>query len=287
MPTMFRIAILASALATSRAHAVHDLDVSNEEGKCQLATSKAAVKFLKAKTGCVGKCIAGARKVPPTSPEADCYPPYGGATLTCIADPVKGAEAKAIAAIAKACTQIPGGSIDCPECYAARSGPADCSQWGQSLIVDGLNNPSGASLESQIDALGFVFCNDNPNTAAENKCELSLVKALVKFSGCNAKCYQKCNVAAHTGAIPPGSCSPPSPSDGATYACLFDSIKGCDAKAIAACNKACVTPPADAPECYGFTCSSIVALIQTAQDGIVPTIACGSPSGAFVQGAGA
>src|SRR6185503_12857277 len=153
------------------------------------------------------------------------------------------------------------------------------------VIVDGLSNPTAASLESQIDALGFIFCTDNPNnTTAEDTCEQGLSKALVKFVSCKGKCYLKCYDGILKGTVPPGSCNSPSPSDGATFTCLFDSIKGCESKAIAAIDKACFTAPADAPECYdSLTGHSVVALVETAIDGVIPNIACGSPSGAFLS----
>ena len=251
--------------------------------KCWTGTSKAAVKFVLAKQKCIDKCIAAARKTPPVNPEADCFAPYGGATLTCIADPLKGAEAKAIAAIDKVCDEVPG-EIVCPNCYSARSGPTDCSAWGTSFILDGLSNPPAASLEAQVDAFGFLYCNDVTNhTADETKCQSGTAKALGKFVGCKQKCYDKCNAALAKGTIAAGSCNPPFPADAATVVCLFDSLKGCEAKAIAAVSKACFTPPADPPECYGFTASAIVGLMETAVDGNLGNIYCGSPSGAFLD----
>ena len=96
----------------------------------------------------------------------------------------------------------------------------------------------------------------------------------MKFVGCKTKCYDKCKAAAHKGTIAPGACNPPSPADPTTNACLFDSLKGCESKAIAAANKACFTPPADAPECYGFTAAGIVSLVETAIDGNIPNTYC-------------
>ena len=277
------LALLAGAMCVSTAGAVHDPDITALEYKCQTAQSKAGVKFTGCKAKCVSKCIAGARKVPPLNPESDCFPPFGGATLACIAGSTKACEDKAMAAIDKACVVFDPLKTDCPECYAARgTGGPTCSGHGEDVIQEGLINPPAASLETQIDAFGFVFCNDNPNTAAENKCQQGLAKALVKFVGCKNKCYDKCNGAQHKGTIAPGSCNPPTPADGTTIDCLFEPIKGCESKAIAACDKACVVPPADTPECYGFTCSSIVALVETAVDGNIPSNYCGSPSGAFL-----
>ena len=276
------LALLAGALCVSTAGAVHDPDITSREFKCQGGLSKAAVKFVGAKQKCVNKCVRGARKR--NNPEVDCFPPYGGAALSCIADLKRGAETKAIAAIDKACEQVPF-LTDCPECYSARSGPADCSAHGFAVVVGGLSNPPAPSLEAQVDAFAFLYCNDGGanQTATETKCESRLAKALVQFVGCKNECYDGCFGAMHRGAIPMGSCAPPLPAYVATQNCLFDPITGCEAKAIAACDKACTIPPADAPECYGFSCSSIVALVETAVDGNIPTNYCGSPSGAFVD----
>jgi hypothetical protein len=282
------MALVAGAFVAGSALAapppcLHDPDITGLERKCQEAQSKAGVKFVSAKAKCVEKCIKGARKVPPTNPEADCFPPFGGATLTCIADPIKGAEIKAIQSIDKKCVEV-APKTECPECYAARGGGGPlCTGHGADVVVGGLVNPPAPSLEAQVDAFGFVYCNDNPNTAAEDKCQVSLAKALVKFVGCKNKCYDKCEKAMCKGTIPPGSCSPPLPSDLKTAECLFHATKGCEAKAVGACQKACILPPADAPECYAFTCSSIVALVESAVDGNIGSNYCGSPSGAFVD----
>ena len=274
------LALLAGMLCVSTAGAVHDPDVNDLEQKCMAAQSKAGVKFVSCKAKCASKCYAAARKI--AGPETDCAPPYGGTTLACIADPLKGCEAKAISAINKKCVTV-SGKTDCPECYSARGGAADCTGHGDGVVVTGLSNPAADSLETQVDNFAFVFCNDGPNTPEEDKCEQGLAKGLVKFVGCKNKCYDKCNGAQHKGTIAPGSCNPPSPTDTATFNCLFDPLKGCEAKAVAACDKACITAPADKPECYGFACAGIVSLVETAIDGNIPSNYCGSPSGAFVD----
>ena len=276
-------ALLAGVLCVSTAGAVHDPDVNGLELRCQTGLGKASVKFVGCKAKCVSKCIANARKVPPLNPESDCFPPFGGATLTCIADPLKGCEAKAVAANKKVCFGSDPLKTNCPECYTARSGgDQTCGAYSVDVVVNGLSNPTAPSLEAQVDSFGFVFCNDNPNNPAEDKCEQGVAKSLVKFVSCKFKCYDRCVGAAHRGIIPPGSCNPPSPSDPTTFGCLFNVASGCEAKAIAACNKACMTPPADAPECYGGLCSSLVSLVETAVDGNLANTFCGSPSGAFL-----
>ena len=70
------------------------------EFKCQTSVSKAGSKFVGSKSKCAGKCIANANKG--LNPVSDCYAPYGGTTLACIADPLKGAEIKFENAIRKA-----------------------------------------------------------------------------------------------------------------------------------------------------------------------------------------
>ena len=120
MVKVLGLALLAGALVASTAGAALDPDVSAAEFKCQNGQAKAGTKFTGCKSKCVSKCIGGARKVPPLNPESDCHPPFGGATLTCITDSIKGCEAKGIAAIDKACVE--NGTDNCPECYASRGG---------------------------------------------------------------------------------------------------------------------------------------------------------------------
>jgi hypothetical protein len=73
---------------------------------------------------------------------------------------------------------------------------------------------------------------------------------------------------------------PPSPPDPALQSCIHDPVKGAEAKAAAAITKACPIPPS----CYspGFA-NTFVATVEGKIDQRVPEIACGSPSGAFVQ----
>ena len=122
MARSFGLALLAAAVCVSTARGMHDPDVTANELKCQSkGQSKAHVKFVGCKTKCVSRCIAGARKVPPLNPETDCVAPFAGATLGCVADPIKGCEAKGVAAIDKACVVVDPLKTDCPECYAVRS----------------------------------------------------------------------------------------------------------------------------------------------------------------------
>jgi len=81
---------------------------SKDEAKCEDGVSKALVKFVGAKNKCYAKCIAAAYKS--GAGRGICLPPNAvdPALNTCINDPAKGAEAKAKAAIVKACVVLPG-----------------------------------------------------------------------------------------------------------------------------------------------------------------------------------
>ena len=80
---------------------------SKDEGKCEDGVNKALAKFVGAKNKCYSKCIASAYKS--GAGRGVCLPPNPvDPTLNaCIHDPVKGAEAKARAAIIKACPIAP------------------------------------------------------------------------------------------------------------------------------------------------------------------------------------
>lgn len=239
--------------------------VTKDEQKCESGTGKTLSKFVGAKGKCAQKCLATARKT--SGPYTDCFPPYGGATLTCLEDPVKGAEVKAEQGIIKACAK------DCPECY----GQATCDT-GQPFV----DNTS-----AQLDAFGaLVYCTEaagNTPTKAEAKCEDAVSKTLAKFVASKSKCYDKCNLNVFNGKIPEGSCDPPAPSDAATAAC----IQKAEDKSVATIDKSCSAAGAN-PACYNNapspnTGAGWTALAEAAVDAQVPVVACGSPSGAFLD----
>jgi len=247
--------------------------VTKDELKCESGTGKTLAKFVSSKSKCVSKCFGTARKT--SGPYTGCFgSPYSDPTTnTCITDPVKGAEAKARAGIVKGCTK------DCPECYAAST----CSA----------GEPNVTNTEGLIDIQGpSVYCTENGGntpTKEEAKCEDGNVKALVKLVGALAKCYDKCNQNVFKGKIPEGSCQPgdgtPNPTDVPTRECLGKAT----GKSIASINKACFISPAVAPSCYDGTPlrpntgAGWTALIKAVVDGQTPGIACGSPSGAFLN----
>jgi len=246
-------------------------DPNKDEAKCETGTGKALNKFVGASSKCVAKCVGTARKA--TGPYAGCFgaSPTDPATNACLNDPLKGASAKAAAAIVKAC------ATDCPECYADQ-GPV-CTT-GNPLLSTTIANSTPFGL--------LVYCTEaggSTPATAQAKCEDAVSKTLVKFIGAASKCYEKCNGAMLKGTIPLGSCDPPVPTDAATAACLADPVKGAEAKAIAAIDKACATPGAN-PACYSpafDTGAEWVAIVSASINASIPNIACGSPSGAFIE----
>jgi hypothetical protein len=277
MNSKFCLTVIVAAgmsLAAERALAQFPpiTDPTKGEAKCETSAGKALTKQVGSLGKCASKCIATARKT--MGPYGGCFSPYADpATNTCINDPLKGANAKAAASIVKACTDAPG-KDNCPECYGA----AKCTS-GQPFVsttatLTGLQGPN-------------VYCTENgggtPSKEA-GKCEDGLSKTLAKFVGSLSKCYQKCNQNMLKGVIAPGSCDPPA-SDPATATCLSTART----KSNAAIDKACFVAPAQAPSCYDGsasrpnTATGWTTLVETIVNGQTPQIACGSPSGAFVE----
>jgi hypothetical protein len=261
-------------------------DPTKEEQKCESTTGKTITKFVGSKSKCISKCFATARKT--SGPYTGCKEPAytDPTTNACITGSLKGAEAKAGAGIAKACAA----ATSCPACYAAQSGGAA----GRCADASGAN-AFVVDAESDVDApfgpgTGFpslIYCTESGgNTPSKEvaKCEDGVTKALVKFVGSKQKCYAKCYANFYKGKIP-GGCDPSMPggvSDPATKACISDPVKGAEAKATAAINKAC--PAGSVPTCYnGSFANTFVNAVEAKVDQRTPQIQCGSPSGAFVE----
>jgi hypothetical protein len=240
--------------------------------KCQSGQSKTTAKFVGAKAKCGMKCLSTARKA--GGPYTQCQPPgyTDPATNACIFDPVKGAEAKALSGIGKACAN------DCPDCYADDT-PSNC--------------PNGAGFvqeaENQVDAFGpLVFCLEAGGTTPtkeEAKCEDGVAKALVKYVGSFGKAVSKCVTNEFNSKIPAGSCdfngSPPTVPDAATQ----ESLDKAQDKAIASIDKVCADVGAN-PSCYGAATDSgqdWTDLVKSVLAGNAPDTYCGSPSGAFLN----
>jgi hypothetical protein len=240
-------------------------DPNSDEAKCERGAGKALNKFVAAKSKCVVKCIATARKT--SGPYDGCYgPAYTDPIVNaCIYDSLKGAATKARAAIVKAC------AADCPECYTSQS--ADLCSTGDPFVTD---------TDDQSNTFGpQIWCLENGGTTPDKlqaKCEDGTSKALVKFIAKKAKCYEKCNLNMLKGKIPPDSCTPPEPTDPATNTCLFDPVKGAEAKGAAAIDKVCSGVPGALPPCHtgGRTSGAgWIFVVEAAVDQNIPNIACG------------
>jgi len=212
---------------------------TDAEFKCEASVDKASAKFVGAKSKCVQKCLASFWKGLLGS-DADCLPPYGGATAECIKDSVlglKGAEDKFSASIRKACDPTFKPGTDCPECYNS----GDCS-------LSGFATDWMVSIEGDVDSfVPGVGCERAGADVAEQKCQTATAKALTKQTGSVIKCYDKCQANARKGLISVAGCAPPA-SDPATASCVAKA----NSKAILGVDKAC------GPECFGgdLTCGS-------------------------------
>jgi hypothetical protein len=245
------------------------------EFKTEGKASKAAAKYVGALTKCAVKCYTGAWKPTPTNPFSDCVDPFGGATATCIDDPIllKGANNKYDAAIVKAATP-PAGA--CPSCYDG----GDCSLGGyattrQQQLLNNVNlfNP-------------LVYCKTTGATAAEQKCMNNTAKTLTKLVGAVDKCYDKCLAGEFKGTAGVGTCRTDSVgSDLKLIACVVKAT----AKSVAGVNKLCgdvgAIPDGGAGPCSNylpdgsFLTNAVGAVIGAE----VPNNYCESPSGAFIE----
>jgi hypothetical protein len=219
--------------------------------KCQQGTSKAIARFVTAKNKCVLKCESNARRG--FTSFTECYPPYSGATLACITDPLKGAETKAAASIRKYCP-APG---RCPPCYSGGNCVAHAD-----LTV--------ATIESGFDSfVPGIYC-ENTTVSGIGKCMDGNAKALYKLFASEEKCYDKCFKNEARGLAAPNSCLP-LPTDPPTATCLLVAQN----KAVAAINTACflATPPA----CYdSITAAAWVNLMSIFVATQIPQTYCGS-----------
>jgi hypothetical protein len=195
------------------------------EFKCELGVSRAAPKFVGAKSKCVTKCMKSFWKG--TVPESDCLPPYGGTTATvCITDAlsgVTGAEDRFRTAIQQACDPAYRNGTDCPECYGG-----DCSAAGYA-------GEQVQNIELQVDSfVPGVFCERTGATRDEQRCQANTAKVLAKLTSKVGKCYDTCKGNERNGLVAAGACDPPA-SDPATAACIAKE----DGKAVVNVDKHC------------------------------------------------
>jgi hypothetical protein len=264
------LAIAASLLCAPLALA--QTPVSDAEFKCQSKATAASTKFVSAKSKCIIKCFQNHWKG--LGPAGDCYPPYAGATLTCITDPIlqKGAEEKFVATTRKNCDPTVKVGTECPPCYEPSE---DCSDVGYAGNYMQL-------IEGQIDSfVPGVGCELTGATAEEQKCQTGTAKALVKQTGGVVKCYIKCMANVRKGIGTYADCLPPA-TDLVTADCINKVVQ----KAIAGVNKPCsdvhgvngvdALPDCSSPDDYpdGATWTN---LVDIAISGNIPNNFCQNP----------
>jgi hypothetical protein len=262
--------LVAGLLAAVAGHAQAQIfePLAPLELKCQLAVAKAEAKFVNAKTKCVAHCFYDFWHSGSMSSYADCLPPYGGETATCIDDPLKGAEARYSGLIAKCA--LP--TKDCPECYSG----GDCT-------AEAASRPPtvGSEYDPFVPA---IYCERSSAMPQEQKCQLNVAKQIAKLVALEHKCYAKCQSNAVKGLNSAEACQPPA-SDGITQLCIGTA----KAKTALAIDKKCddAEVPHSTPECddastypNGEAWADVATLWVS---GDVVSRYCGSASGAFVD----
>jgi hypothetical protein len=267
--------------------------------KCEASVSKAGGKFVGSKSKCAIKCYGAGWKG--TESFTDCMPPYAGAAAACIIDnplkPGKAAEEAFVTAMQKSCDPAVNPKNTCPNCYDS----GNCT-------AAGFPNDHQQFTEGQVDTFGpLVFCELGPANKNQQKCQLNTAKVLSKYAAGVTKCYDKC-LAAQLKGTTNGTCTPPSPSDSITAACVSKaqgaSIAGVDkicqattvppSKTLCQTTQPCTsngdcTVPAVCDTTTNFCAGEYLSgagftnLVDLAVSNNVPSVYCESPSGAFVE----
>ncbi len=242
-------AVLACVLAfPPSAAALPEALIKTEIG-CQSALAKALGKYGKARTA----CEAGCQKKTPLS--AECTPPFGGKTLTC----VQKANDKLAALIAKKCLSGGNDEDSCPECYEELNGT--CAGFGTATTAQ--------AVALTDDITGTIFCDDTGSpdglSKAEVKCQKALVAGFTGFvlsaNGCAISCLKN-----ERKGKTDATCNPEAflllSGDTKTVTCIF--------KAFTKLSKAfgkCEAPAGDSPECATSVQTS--ALFERVKDKLV------------------
>jgi len=239
-------------------------DVTDLEFSCMHYLAGYGAKFAYARLKCVTKCMQGVWKG--YGDPAECSPPYGGATASCMVDSVynlKGAEDKYRLVILKKCDPVYKPGKDCPECYNG----GDCSETG--AASDWVQNVAG-----QTDSfVPGVFCEGTGAQYTEQTCQRSTAKGVAKYYAAATKCYDKCYLYARRGIGTFAECAPPA-TDGGTNGCLT----AANAKYRAFIDQECHKPGA-LPECGPFTYpdgTQWLDLTRIWLEGNIPAQFCGS-----------
>jgi hypothetical protein len=269
------VAVVAAGVCFTASQAMAVFDKNTQ--KCESTVGKESSKQVDKQVKCVNKCLKAERKLgmgvadfsgclasPPTDP--------------CITDPVKGPAAKASAKIGKICGK---GPEYCPDCYQDGT-PISCAdgqpQVDTNTTLTATQGPAVFCIEYNVGAY------DGVPTKEEAKCEDTAAKELSKLVKGINKCYDKCDKNALNGKIPFDACAPtlgatPPLTDQATIDCLTK-ISTKEAEKI---DKKCGDVGAS-PACWGgLDGAGWVSLISTIVGGQTGGIACGSPSGAFLN----
>jgi hypothetical protein len=232
-----RLALLAVLAVALPAFADHVPGLTDDEEKCQQITGKVHAKLQASLVKCLVKCDKAAAQG--KNPDSDCAPPYGGATLDCLAK----ANTKAAAAPVKKCAP------DCPECYMS----GDCAAYDQLL-----RNLVNGSVNSGVPQ---IACDDSGSgdglTVPERECRQAVALQASKVGQKAAKCFSKCRAKEAAGTLPPGTCTPATLGDPATQACLDTALLKCVLKS----EKKCPDPP----ECLGdvfFPCQGPINVVS-------------------------
>jgi hypothetical protein len=191
-----------------------DPNLTPPEFKCQASVNKRDGKYFRALAKCELKCQQGFAGG--LNPVTDCYPPYAGAMTVCVDDPVKGANVKFRAAIAKACDPATNPSANCPECYDAAVGGAGCGDPGYAADHQAL----GANFFDVL--VPVIHCKTAGASIAERKCQDATLSTVGKQVLGVYKCFGKCFARAYAGLIPGSDClpNPILPNDVATQTCI-------------------------------------------------------------------
>jgi len=255
------VAGLAAWAGGARAQAFGP-DYTKQELTCMRRADKAAARGFAATQACIRTCIEDARKGKHLLTQ--CAFPFGGTTTTCLDDPEKGARAKTVAAVVKACEK------DVPECYVPGAA-ATTTQWA----TDQYNFEQAVTEYSTL----TIFCVDfggGMPTAKEAACQKAVSQNLTRFWATYRKIYGRCKQGEAQGKIAVGACVPP-----ATHAPTASAVAKLGDKVAKGIDKACV-PGEGRPACHvtaGYTAGAawITFATSSALDPIVlPFVYCGT-----------
>jgi hypothetical protein len=247
-----------AAIGALAAPALAQFVSTRDEYRCSSYTAKAMGRMIVRRSRCVQQCIAEGRR---TLSFSDCFPPFGGATQSCVLE----AQARTRTAIIDAC------AADCPECYFSHR--CDTAE------------PDTSNVATQLDFFSqfLVYCpegNGGTATPPQAACEDAVTKAVTRLGAARIKCYTRCFAGIYarscpsckTGQLPVGSCNVPV-SDLRTQRCL----ERAHARAAAVIDASCGAIGAH-PACHGdvgLTSGQAWAdFMSQAIDGQVPNVAC-------------